>query len=77
MLSLGEWRRAKDISQQAIADACNIHVNTYRGWEENPSRIPYGVAVKIASIIGVPFSEIDFLAEKSTKTVETSETGAL
>lgn len=75
MFSLEEWRRVRGVSQQAIADACDIHVNTYRGWEENPSRIPYGAAVRIASFLDVPFNDINFLTEKSTKTVETT-TGA-
>ena len=72
MLSLKEWRRARGVSQQSVADHVGCHVNTIIKWEENPSRIPYGTAKKIADFIGVPFEDIDFLSEKSTKSVETT-----
>lgn len=70
MLTLKEWRRARNISQEAVADACNVHVNTYRRWEENPEQIPFGQAMTIADFIGVRFGEINFLPEKSTENVE-------
>lgn len=70
MLSLKEWRRAKGISQQAVADFCGIHVNTYNQWEKNPANIPLGAAHKIAECIAVPYADIDFLSENSTNNVE-------
>lgn len=73
MLGLKEWRRAKGLSQQTVADYCQIHVNTYQTWENNPSKIPISAAFKIAKCIGVPFADIDFLAENSTKSVEVTE----
>lgn len=72
MLTLEEWRRAKGISQQAIADVCGVHVNTYRGWENDPAKINLGDAMKISRFLGVPFSEINFLPENSTKNVDTT-----
>jgi len=73
MLSLKEWRRAKGVSQQAVASFCHIHVNTYMQWEKNPANIPLGAAHKIAECIGVPYSDIDFLSENSTNSVEVTE----
>lgn len=70
MLGLKEWRRAKGISQETVAEYLHIHVNTYMSWEKNPDKIPLGSAHKIAECIGVPYADIDFLSENSTKSVE-------
>lgn len=66
MLTLREWRRAKEITQAKLAEAIGVHVNTYLLWEKEPTKIPIGYAFKIANIIGVPIENIDFLSEKST-----------
>lgn len=60
MLTLREWRKAKEISQQKIADSCGIHVNTYIEWEKHPEKIPIGQAYVIALSMGVPLSDISF-----------------
>lgn len=73
MLTLKEWRRAKGITQQEVADACGCHVNTYSRWELDPERIPLGEAHKIAEYIGVSFDDINFLPEKSTNNVDIPE----
>lgn len=67
MLTLREWRRAKDISQEAMAGLIGVHPNTYRLWEQETGRIPIGKAVMIADTLGVPFADINFMPEKSTK----------
>ena len=67
MLTLKEWRRAKGISQEAIAADVGVHANTYIAWEKDPYKIPFGKAVRIAEILGVPFTDINFIPEKSTK----------
>ena len=60
MLTLREWRRAKDISQEEIAKALGVHVNTYSAWEKDSGKIPIGKALLIAEILGVQFDEIIF-----------------
>lgn len=60
MLTLREWRNAKEISQQKMADSCGIHVNTYIEWEKHPEKIPIGQAYVIALAIGVPLGDISF-----------------
>lgn len=60
MLTLREWRKAKEFSQQKIADICGIHVNTYLEWERHPDKIPIGQAYIIALALGVPLSDISF-----------------
>lgn len=62
MLTLREWRNAKEISQQKMADNCGVHVNTYIEWEKHPEKIPIGQAYVIALAIGVPLGDISFSA---------------
>lgn len=61
MLTLKEWRRAKNISQESMAEWLGIHVNTYRSWEDKPSEIKLGYAVKIAAILDLEMTDIKFL----------------
>ena len=67
MLTLKEWRRAKGISQESLAGDIGVHSNTYIAWEKEPQKIPLGQAIRISEILGVPFTDINFLPEKSTK----------
>jgi transcriptional regulator with XRE-family HTH domain len=60
MLTLAEWRRAKNISQEEMAQACDVHINTYRRWEEEPSSIKIKYVGTIAKRLGVKQSEIIF-----------------
>ena len=61
-LTLREWRRVKEISQQSMADQLNIHVNTYQNWESDPGKISLENAAKISEILGVSLNDITFLA---------------
>lgn len=60
MLTLREWRNAKEISQSSLAKALGVHVNTYSAWEKEPDKMPLGAAVRVADLLGVPFVEINF-----------------
>ena len=60
MLTLAQWRRLKDISQEEMAKACDVHVNTYRRWEEKPSIIKVTYVDKLAEKLGVSVSDILF-----------------
>ena len=59
-LTLREWRRAKEISQQAMADKIGVHVNTYMKMEKRPNKIAIEDAVKISVILAVPMDQINF-----------------
>ena len=65
-LTMKEWRRAKNITQEEMANLCGVHVNTYRAWEENPSEIKLSKAVLISEKIGVPLSDIIFMPSDTT-----------
>jgi len=60
-LTLKEWRRAKGYSLQSMADLCNVHLNTYRAWEEKPSEIKLGNAFTIAEVLDITVDDIIFM----------------
>lgn len=53
ILTLREWRKAKEISCDRMAAVCGIHVNTYRNYEKRPEKISIEMAFKIAKELGV------------------------
>lgn len=63
VLTLRQWRRAKEITQQGMADMLGVHVNTYQNWEEAPDKISIANAVKIAKIFNLTIGDIDFRKE--------------
>ena len=64
MLTVKEWRLAKSISQQKMADALGVHINTYRNLEEHPENIRVGQAAKISKMLGVGLNDIAFCSTK-------------
>lgn len=63
-LTLREWRRVKEISQENMAEMLKIHVNTYQNWEKEPEKIAFSKAVEISNILGVPIDEITFTTKE-------------
>lgn len=64
-LTLREWRRVKEITQEAMAQQLNIHVNTYQNWEKEPGKICFEKAVQISKILNVPLDDIAFESSKA------------
>lgn len=60
MLTLRQWRRAKDISQGQMAERLGIHINTYQNWENDPGKISITNAAKIVDILEISPDEISF-----------------
>lgn len=60
MLTLRQWRRAKDISQEYMASRLGVHLNTYQNWEKDPGKISITNAAKIVDILEVSPDEISF-----------------
>lgn len=60
-LTLREWRRLKEVSQEEMAKACGVHVNTYRTWEEKPSMIKLTDARTIADRLEITLDDIIFM----------------
>ena len=59
-LTLRQWRRAKEITQEKMAELLKIHVNTYQNWEESPEKISIEKAMEITSILGIGLEDITF-----------------
>lgn len=59
-LTLREWRRVKEISQENMANKLKIHVNTYQNWEKDSGKISFDKAVEISKILGVSLNDIAF-----------------
>ena len=59
-LTVREWRKIKEISQQSAADALGIHVNTYMKWEKKPEMIPIKYGYQLAALFGVSVADICF-----------------
>ncbi len=59
-LTLREWRRVKEITQETMAQKLNIHVNTYQNWEKEPGKISFEKAVEISKILNVSLDDISF-----------------
>ena len=60
-LTIKEWRRAKGITLEDMAKKCDVHVNTYRAWEEKPSEIKLSKASIIAEILDITLEDILFM----------------
>ena len=72
-LTLREWRRVKEMSQEEMANVCGVHLNTYRAWEENPAEIRLSKANLIADALGISITDI-ILPEDITKPCMNHET---
>lgn len=57
-LTLSEWRRARNVSQEQLAKVCGVHVNTYRLWERSPGEIRIDNAIKIADFLNISLDDI-------------------
>jgi len=63
MLTMKQWRKARDITQEEMAKRLNVHINTYQKWEQKPEKISIANAIKITQVLDVPMNEISFTNE--------------
>lgn len=63
--SIRSVRRAKDITQQDMADSLQIHVQTYRKIEENPESATIAQARQIADRLGVAYDDLLFTSNST------------
>lgn len=61
MLTVRAWRKARDMSVNAMSEALGVHPHTYNSWEKNPRKISIEYAYKIANVLNIKVSDIDFL----------------
>ena len=58
--TIRQMRLAKEITQEEMAKACDVHVNTYISWEKKPEIIPVGKAIIICNTLGVDIGAVSF-----------------
>lgn len=59
-LTIKQWRLAKEISQEQMAEKCGVHRNTYAAWEDRPEDISIKNAKIIANALGESVDRIFF-----------------
>ena len=72
-LTLEEWRRARNVSQEKMAEVCGVHLNTYRLWEKSPGEIRIDNAIKIADFLQISLDDIILSANTTKRSKEESE----
>lgn len=56
--TLKELRARKGLTQEDVAHALGVHLNTYRSWEQNPGMIQISKVYAIAELFGVRLDDI-------------------
>lgn len=63
-MNLKEVRESRGVKQLAVADHLGVTRHTYAKYEEDPARMPLGLAVRACEFLHVPVTEVSFFAEK-------------
>lgn len=63
-LTVREWRRVRELSQETVAKSLGVHVSTYQAWEQEPGKISIDKAFEIAKLFGVTLDDISFRTVK-------------
>ena len=70
MLTLRQWRRARNITQGQMAEKLGVHISTYQNWEKEPEKISVSAAATIMSILNVAPNDIRFEREPEQEVTE-------
>lgn len=68
--TIRQWRRLKDLSQQTMAERCNVFINTYINWEKAPEKLTIEKGHIVAKALGVDFDDISFIPDTDKNEVE-------
>lgn len=60
MMTVRQARMFRDLSQQQVADALNVNVDTYRRIERNPQKATIEMAIKFCSVVNMKMDDIFF-----------------
>ena len=53
MLTLKEWRRAKGVSVEKLADEIGVSPSTINNWENRGQKVPVTYAILICNYLGI------------------------
>jgi transcriptional regulator with XRE-family HTH domain len=62
-LTVRQWRKAREMTQEQMAEKLGVHMNTYMNWEKDPGKISIANAKAISEILEVPLDDIVFQTE--------------
>ena len=66
MLTLKEWRRAKGVSMEKLAEHLGVSVSTVNNWENKGQKIPVDMAILACDYLGVNINDVIFLSKSDT-----------
>lgn len=67
MLTLKEWRRAKGVSMEKLAEHLGVSVSTVSNWENKGQKIPVDMAILACDYLGVNINDVIFLPKSDTE----------
>lgn len=66
MLTLKEWRRAKGVSVEKLAEALGVSPSTVNNWENRGQKIPVDMAILACDYLGIKIEDVIFLPKSAT-----------
>lgn len=63
MLTVKEWRKAKDFSVVKMAEMLEVSPTTWMKWEDDPSLIPIGKLDKFCELVGAELEQVIYRQE--------------
>lgn len=60
MLTLKEWRRAKGVSVEKLADEIGVSPSTVNNWENRGQKVPVTYAILICNYLGIKIDDVNF-----------------
>ena len=64
MLTLREWRRAKEVSVERLAGAIGVSPSTVNNWENKGQKMPVKYAVLICDFLGIRLEDVNFFTDE-------------
>lgn len=62
-----DLRNSLNLTQSEVADKLDVHLNTYKSYEKDASKMPHGVIPGLLDVYGITFEQ--FYCEVSEKGV--------
>ena len=60
MLTLKEWRKAKGVSVEKLAEQLNVSPSTVSNWENKGQKIPVNSAILACDYLGIKLEDVNF-----------------
>lgn len=64
MLTLREWRKAKGVSVERLAEYLGVSPSTVNNWENKGQKIPVKSAILVCDFLGVKMEDVNFFTNE-------------